>query len=167
MDFNCLSWLFAIALTVHNVEEAIWLPAWSQTAGRFHHPTGAFEFRFAVTVLTVMAYIAAYLSMTGGKGSMGAYLISGYALAMLLNTVFPHLLATLAMRRYAPGTATAILLNFPITSLLLYHGFREGFIDQSEFIYLGPLVVIGILLLIPGLFFAGRRLAGCIQKPAG
>ena len=157
MDFNLLIWLFAMAITVHNFEEAIWLPAWSKTAGRFHHPIGMFEFRFSVTVLTLIAYIMAYLSMTGGKGSIGAYLVSGYALAMFLNVIFPHLIATLLMRRYAPGTATAIVLNLPITSMLLYQGFEEGFIDKSVFIYVGPLVVFGILLLIPCLFFMGRR----------
>jgi hypothetical protein len=78
---------------------------------------------------------------------------------MLINVVFPHLLATLVMRRYAPGTATAIALNLPITSMLLYQSFKEGFIDKSEFIYVGPLVVVGILLLIPGLFFMGRVLS--------
>lgn len=157
MNFNLLIWLFAIAITIHNFEEAIWLPAWSKTAGRFHHPIGIFEFRFAVTVLTLIAYIMAYLSMTGSKGSIGAYLVSGYALAMLLNVIFPHLIATLVMRRYAPGTATAIVLNLPITSMLLYQGFEERFIDKSVFIYAGPLGVVGILLLIPGLFFMGRR----------
>jgi hypothetical protein len=158
MDFNLLIWLFAIAITVHNFEEAIWLPAWSKTAGRFHPPIDIFEFRFAVTVLTILAYIMAYFAMIGGQSSIGAYLVSGYALAMLLNVAFPHLLATLVMRRYAPGTATAIALNLPITSMLLYQGFEEGFIDKSNFIYVGPLVVVGILLLIPGLFFMGRML---------
>ena len=152
--------MFAIAITVHNLEEAIWLPAWSKTAGRFHHPVGIFEFRFAVTVLTLIAYVMAYLSMIGGKGSVGAYLVCGYALAMLLNVIFPHLLAMLIMQRYAPGTVTAVILNLPITFILLYKGLEEGFIDKSVFIYVGPLVVVGILLLIPGLFFVGRRWSG-------
>ncbi|NOY99322.1 MAG: HXXEE domain-containing protein [Chloroflexi bacterium] len=97
--------------------------------------------------------------MTGGKGSIGAYLVSGYALAMLLNVIFPHLLATLVMRRYAPGTATAIVLNLPITFMLLYQGLEANFIDISVFVYVGvgPLVVVGILFFIPGLFFMGRR----------
>jgi len=157
MNFNFFVWLFIIAVTIHNFEEAIWLPAWSKKAERFHLSVGVFEFRFSVTVLTLIAYIMAYLSMTGGKGSIGTYLISGYALAMLLNVVFPHLLATLAMRRYAPGTATAMVLNFPITFMLLNQGFKDGFIDKSVFIYVGPLVVAGILLLIPILFFIGRK----------
>jgi len=47
MEFNLLIWLFALAITVHNIEEEIWLPAWSKTAGWFHYPVGIVEFRFA------------------------------------------------------------------------------------------------------------------------
>jgi hypothetical protein len=33
MDFVSLSWLFALAVTLHNVEEALFLPAWSRKVG--------------------------------------------------------------------------------------------------------------------------------------
>ena len=157
MDFPLLSWLFAVAITLHNLEEALWLPGWSQSAGRWHHPVGAREFRFAVGVLTALAYVAAYLSVVSGKETLGAYFIAGYALAMLLNVFFPHLLATLIMRRYAPGTATALLLNLPVTLLLLYQGVLQGYIRLSTFVWAGPLVVAAILGTIPLLFAIGRR----------
>lgn len=157
MSFPLLSWFFAVAITIHNLEEALWLPGWSQSAGRWHHPVGAREFRFAVGVLTALAYIAVCLSVVGGKESVGAYLIAGYALAMLLNVFFPHLLATLIMRQYAPGTATALLLNLPITVLLLYQGFQQSYVRLSTFVWAGPLVVAAILGMIPLLFGIGRR----------
>ncbi len=157
MPFPLLSWSFAVAMTLHNLEEALWLPRWSQSAGRWHHPVGAREFRFAVGVLTALAYVAAYLSMVGGKESAGAYLVAGYALAMLLNVFFLHLPATLIMRRYAPGTATALLLNLPVTLLLLYQGVQQGYIRLSTFTWAGPLVVGAILSSIPLLFAIGRR----------
>src|SRR5215469_7345363 len=104
MNFVLLSWLFALAVTVHNAEEGWLLPAWSRSAGRWHQPVGRGEFRFAVGILTVLAYLAVGLSVSSGKESPGTYLLAGYALAMLLNVVFPHVLATIAMRRYVPGT---------------------------------------------------------------
>ncbi|MBU4425904.1 MAG: HXXEE domain-containing protein [Desulfobacterales bacterium] len=156
MNFPVLSWLFALAITLHNLEEALWLPGWSQSARRWHHPVGAREFRFAVGVLTALAYVAAYLSVAGGKESVGAYFIAGYALTMLMNVFFPHLLATLIMRRYAPGTATALLLNLPVTVLLLYQGLQQGYIRFSTFMWAGPLVVAAILSAIPLLFAIGR-----------
>lgn len=160
MDFIFLAWLFALAVTLHNLEEALLLPAWSQKAGRWHHPVGAREFRFAVGVLTILVYIAAGLTAVYGKESFGAYLLSGYALAMLLNVLFPHVIATVAMRRYAPGTLTALLLNLPVTILLLHQGLQDGYIHPQRFAWTGPLVVVGIIVSIPVLFALGRRLSG-------
>jgi hypothetical protein len=158
MNFILLALLFALAITLHNIEEAILLPAWSKMAGKWHHPVGAREFRFAVIVLTVLAYVAAGLAMVYGKESMGTYLLTGYALAMLLNVFFPHVIATLVMRRYAPGTLTALLLNLPVSLLLLHRGFQDGYIHSQRFVWAGPLVVVGIMVSIPLLFALGRRL---------
>lgn len=158
MNFVLLSWLFALAITLHNVEEGWFLPAWSRSAGRWHQPVGTREFRFAVGVLTVLAYLAAYLAASNGKESVGTYLLTGYALAMLLNVLFPHVLATIALRRYAPGTATALLLNLPITILLLYTAIQAGYIQLAQFLWIGPLVTGCLLGAIPLLFALGRWL---------
>lgn len=156
MDFNFLIWLFAIAITIHNLEEAIWLPTWSKSAGRWHHPVESDVFRFAVFVLTLFAYLTAFLASVGGRESPGAYLVTGYALAMLLNVVFPHLIAAVALRRYAPGLVTALLLNFPITFFLLRQAILEKYVHLSRLVWAGPLVVICILGSIPVLFALGR-----------
>jgi hypothetical protein len=161
MEFVTIAWLFVLAVTMHNAEEVLLLPAWSQTAGRWHHRVGVWEFRFAVIVLTLLAYGAAGLATVYGKESFGAYLLSGYALTMLLNVFFPHVIATIVMRRYAPGTITALLFNLPVTVLLLQCSLQEGYIPLGKFVWRGPLVVIGIMASIPILFFTGRRLPDC------
>jgi hypothetical protein len=169
MSFLVLTWLFVLAIAVHNLEEAVWLPAWSQRIrsqrfGRWHHPVGASEFRLAAIVLTAAGAAAALAANIGGKGSLGAYLVCGYALAMLLNVVFPHLLASLAMREYAPGTLTALLLNAPACALLLELALREGYVDAKIFLWAGPLVVLGIVGSIPLLFAIGRRLPAVADR---
>jgi hypothetical protein len=162
MTFLVLTWLFVLAMAVHNLEEAIWLPAWSQRIGqqgsRWHRPVGASEFRFAVLVLTAAAAAAALAANVGGKQSLGAYLVCGYALAMLLNVIFPHVLACLVLREYAPGTLTAILLNAPACALLLELALRERYVDARVFLWAGPLVVLTIAGAIPLLLAIGRRL---------
>lgn len=158
MNFVLLSWLFALAITVHNVEEGWLLPAWSRSAGRWHQPVGRGEFRFAVVILTVLAYLAVGLSVSGGKANVGTYLLAGYALAMLLNAGFPHVLATIAMRRYTPGTATALVLNLPVTVLLLSMALQGGYIQLTSFLWVGPLVTASLLVAIPLLFVLGRWL---------
>lgn len=158
MNFVLLSWLFALVITLHNVEEGWLLPPWSRSAGRWHQPIGAGEFRCAVGILTVLAYLVVYLATSSDKGSVGNYLLAGYALAMLLNVLFPHTLATIIMRRYAPGTATALLLNLPITVLLLFTAIRGSYIQLTPFLWVGPLVTGCLLGAIPLLFALGRWL---------
>ena len=155
MNFVQLAKLFALAITLHNLEEAWLLPEWSQSAGLFHPPVGTLEFYFTVAVLTVFAYAAVYLAIVNGKESVGAYLLEGYALAMLLNVFFPHILATVVSRRYAPGTITALFLNLPITILLLRQGLKEKYVHMNRLTKVGPLVVLGILVAIPVLFVFG------------
>jgi hypothetical protein len=128
LTFSLVTWLFTVAVAAHNAEEAIWLPAWSKTASKWHPP----EFRFATVVLTLLANLAAALAGRG-KGSAGAYLAAGYALAMLLNVLFPHLLATLALRRTMPGTVTAVLLIMPASAALLWKAISDGYVDARAF----------------------------------
>jgi hypothetical protein len=165
MTFFALTWLFVLAIAIHNLEEAVWLPAWSQQPGRWRRPVGAPEFRFAVMVLTAAGAAVALAANIGGKESLGAYLVCGYALAMLLNVLFPHVVASLAMREYAPGTLTALLLNAPVCALLLELALREEYVDARVFLWTGPLVVLGIAGSIPLLFAAGRRLAAAAAGP--
>lgn len=157
MAWETLAWLFAVAVTLHNVEEAVFLPRWSRHAGRWHLPVGAAEFRFAVAVLALLAYVCAWLSVTGSR--IGTYVLCGYALAMFLNVFIPHLAATAALRRYAPGTATALAFNLPVTSLLLAGAVEQRRIDLAIFAWAGPLTVGGIMLSIPALFMIGRALS--------
>jgi hypothetical protein len=159
MNVILLSWLFALAITFHNAEEAWLLPAWSRTnTGRWHSSVGEGEFRFATVILTILAYLVVGLAVNSGKESVGAYLLAGYALAMLLNVLFPHVLATIFLRRYAPGTATAVLLNLPVTFLLLSTMIQESSIQLKPFLWIGPLVTVCLLGSIPLLFALGRWL---------
>lgn len=163
MSLSLLGWLFAAGVLVHNVEEALLLPAWSTRAGRWQVPVASGVFCFAVSVLAVLVFAAAGLASVGGAGSFGAYFITGYALAMALNTVFPHLAATLVLRRYAPGTATALLLNLPLGGWLVYRSLTEGYVNPTVFAVSGPLTVLGLLASIPLLFAIGRKLTKLVE----
>ena len=159
MSFSLLGWLFALGVVIHNIEEALFLPAWSTRAGRWHVQVGAFPFRFAVVVLSTAVIVAAWLSSVSGALSFGAYFLTGYALAMVLNVVFPHVLATVALHSYAPGTATALLFILPLGGCLVYRALTEGYVEQTVFAVSGPATVAGIIASIPVLFAAGKKLA--------
>jgi membrane protein YdbS with pleckstrin-like domain len=158
IPYDQLRWLFAIAVTIHNLEEAVWLPKWSQQAGKLHPKASKFQFRFAVIVLTLSAYGIAHWSYWGEKGSLGDYLLTGYAFVTLLNAFFPHLVATILLRRYAPGLIAALCLNVPIMSLLLYHALQEQCVSPSGFVISTCAFTFAIIGIIPLLFRIGRYL---------
>ena len=158
MSLDLLAWLFTLGVAAHNAEEALLLPAWSKAAGRWHMPVGAREFTFAVVVLTLLLAALAGVAMSAGAQSVWAYLFAGYVFTMVANVFVPHALATLALRRYMPGTATALLFNLPLGGLFLQQAVLQGFIVWPTIAWVAPGVALVIVLSLPVLFAAGRRL---------
>ena len=156
MNFDTLAWAFVVVIAIHNFEEALFLPSWSNAAGRWHKPVNEFEFRFAVVILTLLAALFAVLAVQ--RNEIGIYLLCGYALAMALNVFLPHVAATIALRRYAPGTATALLFNLPVCVMLLVAAGREQLISWWTLCWSAPLLTVAIVGLIPILFQVGHSI---------
>ena len=157
MPLLALAWLFTIGVLAHNTEEALYLPEWSANAGRWHVPVGATEFRFAVAVLSAALVGIVVAASVAGPGSLAAYLLSGYVLAMVLNVLVPHLVAMVATRKYMPGTATAILFNLPLGCLFLKRALSENYIEFKVFAWSGPAIALTVAASIPLLFAVGRK----------
>ena len=60
-------WLVPLACALHNIEEALFLPAWAKSAGTFHKPVGVVEFVFAIVVLTTVEVVITILASFSGK----------------------------------------------------------------------------------------------------
>jgi hypothetical protein len=156
LEFRTYIYLFAVSVTAHNLEEAIFLPAWAMSVGISREPS---EFIFAVSILTLLVYVAAFYSIKRGLKGGWTYFITGYALAMLLNVFFPHVLASVYFRDYAPGTASAIFLILPTAFMVIYKAIRGKHVDKLYFCIIGPVVVLAILGSIPVLFASYRLLS--------
>jgi hypothetical protein len=152
MTFSKLQWLFPIAVTLHNTEEAIWMPRW--TAGHAAqlqvHPPGAAEIIAALVVFTAAAFALTYLSARHGPESIWAYLTFGYIVAMLVNVFVPHVPAAIVFRGYAPGVVTAVLINLPVMSLLTFKMLREGWVHGWKVTVFG----IGVPIILGGAIVA-------------
>lgn len=148
--------LFLFAITLHNLEEAVWLPAWSSHASKFHKPVGKDEFYFAVIVITSLAYLSTFYYLFSPNSSLAKYILIGFMGSTIINAIFPHLLASIVLKRYAPGLLTGMLLNIPINSLIIYQFFKNNALTFRE-LFLSTLIVAGALLsLIPLLFKIGK-----------
>jgi hypothetical protein len=158
MNFRTLEWLFPIVVTLHNTEEAIWLPGWSKRVGFWKTSVSPGVFRFAVAILTVLAFAVTCLSAQSGKQSIWTYLAFGYMAAMLVNVLLPHLAATLARRSYMPGVATGVALNLPVLSFLVVMALREGYVSGGKAAVYSVIVAGLLVASIPALFKIGRVL---------
>ena len=152
MTFRKLQWLFPIAVTLHNSEEAIWMPGWNAPllADVVGHPPGVAEIRVALVVFTLAAFAVTYLSARRGPGTVWAYLTFGYIIAMLANVFVPHVPAAIISRGYAPGVVTAVLINLPVMSILAIRMVREGWVHGWKVAAFGigvPLVLGGTIAL--------------------
>jgi hypothetical protein len=158
MSFGILQWLFPVVVTLHNAEEALWLPGWSKRAVLWHNPVTPGVFRFAVAILTALAFAVTWLSAESGKQTVWTYLALGCMVATLANVLIPHIALTVGLRSYMPGVATAVTLNLPVLSLLVVLALKEGYVSgvkAAEY----SVGMAGLLLLsIPALFKLGRVL---------
>ncbi len=146
MHFKKLQWLFPIAVTIHNGEEAVWMQGWaSRHAGQLPmHPPGALLVRVALIALVIAAFAVTYLSEREGPRSVWAYLLFGGIVAMLVNVFVPHMPAALLFRSYTPGVVTAVLVNLPVMSYLAWRAVRERWVSGGRAAAFGVGVPVGL-----------------------
>lgn len=152
MQIQKLQWLFPIAVTLHNSEEAVFMPKWVSAHRQIPFHPGATKIWLGLLILTLAAFAVTYLSAHHGKGSFWAYLQFGYVAAMLVNVLIPHIPATLAYGEYTPGVVTAIFVNLPVMSFLLFKAVREQWVSGIKAAVYSLLVPLAIGAAIAALF---------------
>ncbi|WP_094607103.1 hypothetical protein SPSIL_030210 [Sporomusa silvacetica DSM 10669] len=150
--------LFLLAFTLHNLEEGIWLPRWSKHAGKYYSPVSNREFHFALIVITSVGYFITFLFLLFGQTSEAfKYIFLGFVVMMSINSIFPHLLATIVLKRYAPGTLTGLLLNLPIGIAIFINSLETG-MQLHLIIISGVIITVLSIAALRPLFKLGNKL---------
>jgi len=158
MNFRYLQLLFPVLVALHNAEEAIRLPRWTQRSGPWFGGVQPAVFRFAVVVLTVLALVITVLSTVSGRMTFWANLTFGCMTATLFNALVPHIAVSIAKRTLMPGVITAALLNLPILSCLTVLALKQGYVSGHDALVFSIVVPVLLLLMIPLLFQLGKLL---------
>lgn len=148
---------FLIAITLHNIEEAIWLPQWSQTATKFYKPIEKKVFNFAIIVITLLVYVSLFLYLAFSSIFIYKFIFIGFLGSMIINTFFPHLFFTIVLKKYCPGTLSGFLLIIPSHLIILSILLRNNITNILEILVATLVVGIALLILIPILFKIARR----------
>jgi len=150
--------LFLMSFTLHNIEEGIWLPKWSKNAEKYHLKVANNEFHFALMVVTILGYILTFLFIgLGQSNEILKYIYLGFILMMCFNAIFPHLLATIILKKYAPGTLTGLFLNLPIGLFVVFEIYGKELEFYKLIIGFVTVTIITVLSLRP-LFKLGKKL---------
>jgi hypothetical protein len=126
LSFEKVQWAFPVAVTLHNLEEAIFIPAFWQHRS-WHLAFTGWEFRFLAFAFSAVTFLVTYLSVHSGRKSAGAYMLVILSGVMFLNALW-HIGATIYFQSYAPGVVTAVLLVMPVTAYLLYWATRQRYV---------------------------------------
>jgi hypothetical protein len=145
--------LFPLAVTIHNAEEAIWMPGWAAQHNFPFQPSPS-VIRCGLLAVTGAAFAVTYLSTRRGQQSLWSYLLFGGIVAMLANVFIPHIPASIIFRVYTPGVVTATLINLPLMSLLAVRALSEGWVSGRKAALFAIAVPAGLGAAISILFVA-------------
>jgi Na+(H+)/acetate symporter ActP len=132
-SYRLLAVLFALGATLHNLEEARSLTDWARAHLKLGFAPDARIYWAATSAVSVAIWLAAIGVIVRPDNQQFVYAISGFAFAMAVNAVVPHVALSLATRSYSPGTATGMLLNLPLGGLLLCALFSSGALTWAGF----------------------------------
>jgi hypothetical protein len=153
-----LLWLVPVVITIHNLEEAIFMPAFLQTRNssipsflrELLPPLTYAQFLAPLILVTAIPYLIAGLTKLDRDGSPGINLLLGVQVVMLIN-VLAHTAMAVVMWGYAPGLITALLINLPFSLYLLHRATREQWVSRRVLVLLLPIGVLIHVVGLPGL----------------
>lgn len=141
-------WLFLGLLIIHNGEEYLFADRLADvfTDRGIRLPLTRLRVGLVIVTLAGLALIPMKMADIPAADP----LLAGAALVMLANAVIPHLVASLALKRYTAGVVSAVFLMAPGCVLILQAASAAGLTNRA--IVLAALTVAGPLLLFLWLF---------------
>ncbi|HEU4561743.1 MAG TPA: HXXEE domain-containing protein [Longimicrobium sp.] len=132
-------------LTIHNAEEALFMPAAlrslpGRVPAEFARVIPSYpQFLVALAIVTALAWV---IWLLGRERHGGVVLLLLLQTVMLVNVV-AHVGAAILLRGYAPGLVTALALNLPFSIYLLRRAVAEGWPTRRS---LASLVIVAVLM---------------------
>ena len=157
LSYRSLQWLVAAFALLHNLEEALTIPAYAPTVRQRLSglaPTALLaatqDLSWLYVTLAAATFVPAVVVLvaTSGRASRGKAWAVAFVQGLFLANVFvPHVPAALVLGGYAPGLATAVLINLPYSVYFLRRSVREQAVSRAG-------VALAVGLAVPALFLA-------------
>ncbi|HLR35212.1 MAG TPA: HXXEE domain-containing protein [Tissierellales bacterium] len=148
--------LFPLILTLHNIEESLWLTEWANSFKKSSKPMNKDGSIFTTIVTLSFAYLITLCFVFLPEVSVFKYLYFGFIGVMMFNVIFPHLALTIQFKKYCPGLITGILLLMPIGSLIIIYSINKEIISYLGLVIATIIVGLISLIILPVLFRMGE-----------
>lgn len=163
--------LFGTGVTLHNLEEAMFLVDWSRSHLKLWFEPNHKIYWALASLLSVVIWIPVVGVCVSKESHSFQNALSGFALAMAVNAVLPHFLISLVKHSYSPGVGTGMLFNLPLGVLLIHEKLNARAVSPAAF---WRAAVLYALLLAVGTFgslyaahaILARPLARAAKRPA-
>lgn len=159
ISFAKLIWVSPVIAALHNLEEAPAMARWSwdHLPQKYHPLASQPQFLAALVIVTVLAFLVAWISARSPKNGWGIGLFMGMQSIFLVNAA-THAMAAIIFAGYAPGVVTGLLLNVPFALYLFRRAFRDGYAGKRA---LALSAAAGLVLYLP-VVLGSLLLAGLI-----
>jgi uncharacterized protein with HXXEE motif len=135
---DSLIWGVPGAVLMHNVEEALTIARYAPSAlallpDATRRSMPSLEYMYVYVALLVATAIPIGLALLARRRASGGWATYGLLLVaavMLVNVVW-HLAVALAVRGYAPGVVTAVVVNLPVMALGLRWARRGAWLSKG------------------------------------
>ncbi len=133
-------WLAPVAYALHWVEEWFGFPVWVTAHFPATFSPAQFQ-RNGIFFMTVLVGLCLLVSWRSNRTTVLLFLT--YVSGLFLHNGLFHLGATVALRSYSPGLVTGVLLQIPLSLLLMRSAMRAGLAGRPQVV--AALVVGGIV----------------------
>ena len=137
------------AFLLHNAEEAITICRYPvEIPFPFIQPANCNQFIWAVSILSVVILLVFIFSMFTENILQYNFISTGIAAVLLFNLLLPHLLIGLYTFHYTPGLVSAVMLNLPLSVLVLSKN-RPNYTSNKKFLrHIFIFLIVGYLLFV-------------------
>jgi hypothetical protein len=165
-----LIWLVPILTTVHNLEEAAFMP---MVLARRNSgipiflqsvlpPIACGQFLLALFTMTAIPYlISLFASREQEREGLGMFLLASVQFMMFVN-VFAHVVLAVLMRGYSHGLITALVINLPFSIYFLYRAVTEKWLSGRALAYIIPTALLFHAVGIPLIIILSGRIVNMI-----
>jgi hypothetical protein len=124
--------LFGIGVTLHNLEEAMYLVSWARSHLKLRFEPSPKIYWVLTSLVSFVIWIPIVGVYVSTESTHFQSALSGFALAMAINAVAPHFVISLVKHSYSPGTGTGMLFNLPLGVLLIHGQLSAHAISRAE-----------------------------------